>query len=79
MRPGGYNGDYPATGQKQTGRATFSNSDIELSATECFGYKRFRRLYDKSLGKKRPLEPVKHYELGVSLAQEVPKSLQARR
>jgi len=30
MRPDGYNGDYPATGQKQTGRVTFSNSDIEL-------------------------------------------------
>lgn len=49
VRPGGYNGDYPATGQKQTGRVAFSNSDIELYATECLGYK---RQYDKSLEKK---------------------------
>lgn len=52
MRPSGYNGDSPATGQKQTGRVPFSNSHIELSATECIGYKRFKRQYDKSLRKK---------------------------
>lgn len=52
MRPGGYNGDYPATDQKQTERVTFSNNDIELSATECFGYKIFKRQYDKYLEEK---------------------------
>lgn len=53
-------------------------SDTELPATEYFGYKRLEKQYDdKSLWgkKKRSLEPVRHYELGVGLAQEVPKSL----
>lgn len=74
---GGYSGD--CSGQKLTRGVTFSSSATDLCIIECFGSKRLKREHDKFLGEKRPLEPLKHYELGVSVAQEVPKSLCARK
>lgn len=80
VRTGGYNWDYPATGQRQTGKVTFSNCTL-CQAVPKLNVRATRGLnsYVANPWGKSPLEPAKHYESGACLARELPKSLRARR
>lgn len=52
-----------------------TQSSLPLSVLATKGWKSSMMTNPCGGGEKRSLEPVRHYELGVGLAQEVPKSL----